>query len=240
FASEVIRNEVQALREAGIPVVASMSSVAASGGYWISMAADQIYASPSTITGSIGIFGMFPTFQRSLDSLGIHTDGVGSSKWAGELRLDRAMSDDAKALVQVMIEDGYDDFISKVATHRNMEQAEVDRVAQGQVWTGTDALDHGLIDRLGGLEEAIAAAAELADLDAEAYGLKYYEKVLTPAEQLTLQFLSSAARIGLDLKGLVNRPSSMERVAGVVAEALSPMLRFNDPKGMYAHCFCVF
>jgi protease-4 len=240
FASEVIRNEVQALKEAGIPVVASMSSVAASGGYWISMAADQIYASPSTITGSIGIFGMFPTFQRSLDSLGIHTDGVGSSKWAGELRLDRAMSDDAKALVQVMIEDGYDDFISKVATHRNMEQAEVDRVAQGQVWTGTDALDHGLIDRLGGLEEAIAAAAELADLDAEAYGLKYYEKVLTPAEQLTLQFLSSAARIGLDLKGLVNRPSSMERVAGVVADALSPMLRFNDPKGMYAHCFCVF
>jgi protease IV len=240
FASEVIRNEVQALKEAGIPVVASMSSVAASGGYWISMAADQIYASPSTITGSIGIFGMFPTFQRSLDSLGIHTDGVGSSKWAGELRLDRPMSDDAKALVQVMIEDGYDDFISKVAMHRNMEQAEVDRVAQGQVWTGTDALDHGLIDKLGGLEEAVVAAAELAGLDADAYGLKYYEKVLTPAEQLTLQFLSSAASVGLDVKALVNRPSSLERVAGAVADALSPMLRFNDPKGMYAHCFCVF
>jgi protease IV len=240
FASEVIRNEIQALKEAGVPVVASMSSVAASGGYWISMAADQIYASPSTITGSIGIFGMFPTIQRSLDSLGIHTDGIGSSKWAGELRLDRAMSDDAKALVQLMIEDGYDDFISKVAMHRNMEQADVDRVAQGQVWTGTDALDHGLIDGLGGLEEAIAAAAELADLDADAFGLKYYEKVLTPAEQLTLQFLSSAAGAGLDLKGLVNRRSSLEQVAGLVAEALSPMLRFNDPKGMYAHCFCVF
>ena len=240
FASEVIRNEVQALKEAGIPVVASMSSVAASGGYWISMAADQIYASPSTITGSIGIFGMFPTIQRSLDSLGIHTDGVGSSKWAGELRLDRAMSDDAKALVQLMIEDGYDDFISKVAMHRNMDPAEVDRVAQGQVWTGTDALDHGLIDGLGGLEEAITAAAELADLEADAFGLKYYEKVLTPAEQLTLQFLSSAADVGLNVKGLVNRRSSLEQVAGVVAEALSPMLRFNDPKGMYAHCFCVF
>jgi protease IV len=240
FASEVIRNEVQALKEAGIPVVASMSSVAASGGYWISMAADQIYASPSTVTGSIGIFGMFPTFQRSLDSLGIHTDGIGSSKWAGELRLDRTMSDDAKALVQAMIEDGYDDFISKVAMHRNMGQADVDRVAQGQVWTGTDALDHGLIDELGGLEDAIVAAAELAELDADAYGLKYYEKVLTPAEQFTLQFLSSAASVGLDLKGLVNRPSSLERVAGAVAEALSPMLRFNDPKGMYAHCFCVF
>src|SRR5690606_30570572 len=240
FASEVIRNEVQALQEAGIPVVASMSSVAASGGYWISMAADQIYASPSTITGSIGIFGMFPTIQRSLNSLGIHTDGVGSSKWAGELRPDRAMSDDAKALVQLMIEDGYDDFISKVAMHRNMEQVEVDRVAQGQVWTGTDALDHGLIDGLGGLEEAIAAAAGLADLDADAFGLKYYEKVLAPAEQLTLQFLSSAAGMGLDVTKLVNRHSSLEQVAGVVAETLSPMLRFNDPKGMYAHCFCVF
>src|SRR5690606_39617267 len=96
FASEVIRNEVQALKETGIPVVASMSSVAASGGYWISMAADQIYASPSTITGSIGIFGMFPTIQRSLDSLGISTDGVGSSKWAGELRPDREMSGHAR------------------------------------------------------------------------------------------------------------------------------------------------
>lgn len=240
FASEVIRNEVEALKEAGIPVVASMSSVAASGGYWISMAADQIYASPSTITGSIGIFGMFPTFQRSLDSLGIHTDGVGSGKWAGELRFDRAMSDDAKALVQVMIEDGYDDFISKVAMHRNMEPAEVDRVAQGQVWTGTDALDHGLIDGLGGLEEAIAAAAELAELEADAYGLKYYEKVLTPAEQLALQFLASAASVGLDARGFLNRQSPLEQVAGRVAEALSPVLRFNDPKGMYAHCFCVF
>jgi protease-4 len=240
FASEVIRNELEALKESGIPVVASMGSVAASGGYWISMAADQIYASPSTITGSIGIFGMFPTFQRSLDSLGISTDGVGSSKWAGELRFDRAMSDDAKALIQVMIEDGYDDFISKVAMHRNMQQREVDRVAQGQVWTGADALNHGLIDDLGGLEEAIAAAAELAGLASDEYGIMYYEKELTPAEQFTLRFLSSASRIGLDAGRLFNRDSSVEQIADAVSTALSPMLRFNDPKGIYAHCFCVF
>jgi protease-4 len=239
FASEVIRNEIEALKESGIPVVASMSSVAASGGYWISMAADRIYASPSTITGSIGIFGMFPTFQRTLDSLGIYTDGVGSSQWAGELRLDRAMSDDAKALVQVMIEDGYDDFTSKVAMHRNMEQTEVDRVAQGQVWTGTDALNHGLIDGLGGLEEAIRAAAELAELEDDTYGLKYYEKELTPAEAFALQFLSSAAGIGLDARSLFNRRSSINRIADAVSTTLSPVLRFNDPKGMYAHCFCV-
>ena len=240
FASEVIRNEIETLKESGIPVVASMGSVAASGGYWISMAADEIYASPSTITGSIGIFGMFPTFQRSLDSLGIHTDGVGSSKWAGELRFDRAMSDDAKALIQVMIEDGYEDFISKVAMHRNMQQTEVDRVAQGQVWTGADALNHGLVDDLGGLEDAIAAAAELAQLEPDEYGLIYYEKELTPAEQFTLQFLSSSSRIGLDARRLFNRHSSFDQIADAVSTALSPMLRFNDPKGIYAHCFCVF
>jgi len=240
FASEVIRNEVEALQEAGIPVVASMSSVAASGGYWISMAADRIYASPSTITGSIGIFGMFPTFQRSLDSLGISTDGVGTSRWAGELRFDRPMSDDARQLVQAMIEQGYEDFISKVATHRNMEQAEVDRIAQGQVWTGSDALNHGLIDALGGLEDAIEAAAELAELEPDSYGLKYYEKELTPVEQFTLQFLSSAARVGLDVKSLASGRSPVDQLARVVTTALSPMLRFNDPKGMYAHCLCVF
>lgn len=240
FASEVIRNEVEALQEAGIPVVASMSSVAASGGYWISMAADRIYASPSTITGSIGIFGMFPTFQRSLDSLGVSTDGVGSSKWAGELRFDRAMSDDTRQLVQAMIEQGYEDFISKVAVHRNMEQAEVDRVAQGKVWTGIDALNHGLVDALGGLEDAIEAAAELAELEPDTYGLKYYEKELTPAEQFTLQFLSTAARVGLDVKSLAGRRSSMDQLARAVTAALSPVLRFNDPRGMYAHCFCVF
>jgi protease-4 len=240
FASEVIRNEVEALQEAGIPVVASMSSVAASGGYWISMAADRIYASPSTITGSIGIFGMFPTFQRSLDSLGISTDGVGTSKWAGELRFDRPMSDDAQQLVQAMIEQGYEDFISKVAMHRKMDEAAVDRVAQGQVWTGTDALDHGLIDALGGLEDAIATAAELAALEPDTYGLKYYEKELTPVEQFTLQFLSVAAGVGLDVKTLASRRSPVDQMARVVTTALSPMLRFNDPKGMYAHCFCVF
>jgi protease-4 len=242
FASELIRNEIEALRDSDIPVVASMSSVAASGGYWISMAADRIYASPATITGSIGIFGMFPTFQRSLGTLGISTDGVGSSQWAGELRLDRPMSGDARELVQVMIEEGYQDFISKVAQHRNMQQSEVDRIAQGQIWTGADALDNGLIDGLGSLEDAIAAAAELAGLKSGEYGHIYYEKELTPAEQFALQFLGAAAGAGLDVKSLIPRHSSLssiDRIADAVATALSPMMRFNDPKGMYAHCFCV-
>ncbi|MGY8796625.1 MAG: S49 family peptidase, partial [Woeseiales bacterium] len=122
FASELILNEVQALQEAGKPVVVSMSSLAASGGYWVSMAADSIFATPYTITGSIGIFGMFPTIERSLDTIGVSTDGIGTTPWAGELRLDREMSADSKTLFQMFINEGYDDFISGVAMHRGMEK----------------------------------------------------------------------------------------------------------------------
>jgi protease-4 len=238
FASDVIREEVLALRDAGKPVVASMAGVAASGGYWISMAADQIYASPSTITGSIGIFGMFPTFQRSLDSLGISTDGIGTTQWAGELRADRAMSEEARELFQTMIDDGYDDFISRVAFHRDMEKSAVDEVAQGQVWTGAEALEFGLIDALGNLDDAIAAAAELAGLQADAYGEKYFELELTPAEQLALQLLGGVRSVGLDMESLFRQRSAVERLAGAMLDKLSPLLRFNDPKGLYAHCFC--
>ena len=240
FASEIIRNEIEALKETGKPVVASMGSVAASGGYWISMAADQIYANPVTITGSIGIFGMFPTFQRSLAVLGIVTDGVGSTPWSGLLRPDRAMSDDAKALFQTIIEKGYDDFISKVAMHRNIEKAEVDRIGQGQVWTGMDALEIGLVDYIGNLEEAITAAADLADLDAGTYGQKVFEKALSPGEQLAVDFLGTAKWFGIDPKTIIGRPAeSVKRLTNIV-NALSPLTRFNDPKGVYSHCFCAF
>ncbi len=240
FASEIIRNEIEALQDSGKPVVASMGSVAASGGYWISMAADKIYANPATITGSIGIFGMFPTFQRSLAALGITTDGVGTTPWAGQLRPDRAMSDDAKALFQTIIEKGYDDFISKVSRHRDIEKAEVDRIGQGQVWTGMDALEFGLVDEIGNLEEAITAAADLADLDAGTYGQKVIEKELTPGEQLVVDFLATAKWFGIDSKTFIGRPAaSMNRLANIV-NALSPLTRFNDPKGVYSHCFCEF
>ena len=240
FASEIIRNEIEALQENGKPVVASMGSVAASGGYWISMAADKIYANSATITGSIGIFGMFPTFQRSLAALGITTDGVGTTAWAGQLRPDRAMSDDAKALFQTIVEKGYDDFISKVSTHREIDKAEVDRIGQGQVWTGTDALDIGLIDEIGNLGEAIAAAAELADLDEGDYGQKIFEEELSPGEQLAVDFLGTAKWFGIDPSPFIGKPSvSMQRIVEIV-NALSPLTKFNDPKGVYSHCFCDF
>lgn len=239
FASEVIRNEVLSLRDAGKPVVASMSSVAASGGYWISMAADRIYASPTTITGSIGIFGMFPTFQRSLEHLGIRTDGVGTTKWAGELRFDRPLSDDARELLQVVIEDGYQDFVSRVAFHRDLPEDEVDRLAQGQIWTGAQAAELGLVDGIGSLEEAVAAAAELAGLEDGGYGRVYIEPELTPTEQFLLQLLGGARALGIDLARFAPRPGAVERLAESLAATLAPLVRFNDPNGLYAYCaFC--
>ncbi len=239
FASEIIRNEIILLQDAGKPVVASMAAVAASGGYWISMAADRIYASPTTITGSIGIFGMFPTFQRSLAQLGITTDGVGTTKWSGELRFDRAMSEDARELFQVVIEDGYDDFVSRVAFHRDLEVSQVDRVAQGQVWTGSKALEFGLVDELGNLEDAVAAAAELAGLEPDAYGRVYFEPKLSPTEEFLLQLLGAVRWTGFDAAGLFDRPqTSIERLADALSGALPPVLRFNDPNGVYAHCLC--
>jgi len=238
FASEVISNHVIALRGAGKPVVASMSGVAASGGYWISSAADQIVASPSTITGSIGIFGMIPTFQRTLATVGIATDGVGTTPWSGELRPDRAMSDNTKQFVQLIIEDGYDDFVSKVASDRGMEKPAVDSIGQGQVWTGADALSNGLIDQFGDLQDAITVAAELAELDQGEYGEKIIKPKLSPTEQMVLDFLAVMESIGVEPSVFVRSPEPIEVFANQLQKLLAHATRLNDPRGVYAHCFC--
>lgn len=238
FASEIIMDEIRALQEEGKPVVASMSSVAASGGYVISMYADRVIASPSTITGSIGIFGMFPTYQRTLDAVGIATDGIGSTPWSGELRPDRAMSDQAKYLFQLAINDGYQDFISSVADSRGMEIDAVDAIGQGQVWTGIDALNNGLVDELGGLDDAIAAAAELAEIGDEDFGIKSIEQELSPTEQMLIDLLGAAASIGVDVSGWAGQRSLVDDIRDSVAEKTRTLLRFNDPKGVYSHCFC--
>jgi len=238
FASEIITDEIKALRAKGIPVVASMSSVAASGGYAISMNADRIFASPSTITGSIGIFGMFPTYQRTLDAIGIATDGVGSTPWSGELRPDRQMSEHAKQLFQLVINDGYDDFISDVAASREMEKSDVDLIGQGQVWTGIDALNNGLIDELGNLDDAIAAAAELAGLDEDEFGIKNIDHEMSAVEQLFVDLLSIGVRTGVDVSVWLDRPLAVEEIARQVSEKTDTLLRFNDPKGVYSHCLC--
>jgi len=217
-----------------------MSSAAASGGYWIAVGADRIFASPATITGSIGIFGMLPTYQRSLETLGVGVDGVGSTIWAGEFRPDREMSEHAKQLFQLIIDDGYDDFISRVAEYRKMDKDEVDQIAQGRVWTGVDALHNGLIDELGSLNEAVQAAAELAGLSEGAYGTKWIDIELTPTEQLIVDLLGSAKSVGLDPAVFGRSPGVLEQLAVRVERMLAPMLRFDDPKGVYAHCLCRF
>jgi len=238
FASEIIAHEIQALQLAGKPVVASMGSVAASGGYLISVVADQVFASPATVTGSIGVFGMFPTYQRTLDIVGVTTDGVGTTPWSGQLRPDREMSGPMKELFQLIINDTYDDFITDVAEQRDMEKDFVDSVAQGQVWTGQDALKHGLIDALGTYEDSIRAAAELAGLDEGDYGQKLIETKLSPTEQMVLEFFALTERIGFDAGALVTGPSALESFANRLEALLSGLSQFNDPKGVYAHCFC--
>jgi protease-4 len=238
FASEVIANEIRNLQAAGKPVVASMSTVAASGGYWISMVADKILANRATVTGSIGVIGMLPTFQRTLAAVGIANDGVGTTPWSGELRTDREMGDHAKQLFQLVIEDIYDDFVSRVAEHRSMDKQIVDGIGQGQVWTGVEALENGLVDELGDLQDAVAAAAELAGLEEGEYGRKVIEEQLSPTEQMVLEFLSVAERLGIDPSIFASAPTPIESFANQLQKVLAGVTQFNDPKGVYAHCFC--
>lgn len=240
FASEVISNAVEALQSAGKPVIASMSGVAASGGYWISAKADKIYAAPSTVTGSIGILGMFPTYQRTAAYLGVNIDGVGTTPWAGELRPDREMSEHARRVFQQSINHGYDDFLNHVAEGRDMSVDRVHEVAQGRIWTGLDALNFGLVDELGDLDDAIAAAAESAGLEEGGYGTFVVQEPLSSTEQMIVDFLGTAKALGVNPGVFVSEPRTLERLASQFEAMVDPLLRFNDPMGRYAHCFCEF
>jgi protease-4 len=198
FASEQIRREVAALKAAGKPVVVSMGDVAASGGYWISMNADRIYADPSTITGSIGIFGLFPTIDRSLEKLGVHTDGVSTAKYAGAFDLTRPLDPGVATTVQAVIDKGYRDFTGKVAQARGKTVKQIDAVAQGRVWSGAQAKDRGLVDALGGLNDALADAAARAKLGkADAWQTRYLEDKARPLSELFSDMLQSDAAMGL-------------------------------------------
>ncbi len=189
FASEVMRREIEQIQKSGIPVVVSMGSLAASGGYWIAAGADQIWASPTTITGSIGVFGVVPTFEKSLASLGIYSDGIGTSPLADIYHLDRAMSPQAKQLIQLGVNNIYQQFLDLVAKGRDSTSGNIHEIAQGRVWTGRKARELGLVDELGSLDDAIAAAAELAQL--EDYELIDIEPTLDFRQQLLKQFAQS-------------------------------------------------
>jgi protease-4 len=237
FASELIRQEFVLAREAGKKVVVSMGGVAASGGYWISTASDEIWANPNTITGSIGIFGMLPTFQKPLAKyLGTRIDGVGTTWIAGALRADRALDPQLKELVTQVIQKGYRDFLDRVSEARNMTTDEVDAIARGRVWSGTDAHELGLVDKLGGLEEAIASAAEMAELGDD-YTVEYVEKERDWKDRMVADFLAEVSDRISASQGSA-RPSIDRLARDLLSEYTETLADFNDPLGIYAYCFC--
>jgi len=235
FASEKVRREVQALKEAGKTVVASMGDVAASGGYWIAMGADEVWASPATITGSIGVFGMMPTFSRPLEKLGIHTDGVGTTPLAGKLRLDRPLDPDLKRIFQHATEQTYRDFIQLVAEARQMSTDDVDQIARGRVWNGAQAKDRGLIDQTGTVRQAIDAAARIAGLGTD-YDVQYDEREMSAFESFLVEITGSAvAGLGwADGMSVRLRSTLLEDLLG----DLNLLARSAGEFSVAAHCLC--
>jgi protease-4 len=236
FASEKILREVQALRKAGKPVVVSMSSYAASGGYYIAAAANQIFASPTTITGSIGVFSYIPTFERTLDKLGIKVDGLGTSPLAGDLRIDRPLGAATKQILQASVDHAYAQFIKRVADGRKKPVEDIDKIAQGRVWAGLDAQRIGLVDHLGGLKDATDAAAKLAELGAD-YDVDYIEPELSLRQELLMQIRSQTARLA-QLTGLVPQPTDMQRLLSPLFDEAREITQLKDPRGLYSYCWC--
>jgi len=236
FASEQILREVQALRKAGKPVVVSMSTYAASGGYYIAAAANQIFASPTTLTGSIGVFSVVPTFERTLEKLGVKVDGLGTSPLAGDMRGDRTLGAGTKQVLQESVDHAYAAFLQRVADGRKKSVEDIDKIAQGRVWAGVDAERIGLVDHLGGLKDATDAAAKLAELGSD-YDVDYVQPELSFKEQLLMQLRSQAIRLAR-MAGIVPPRSDLERALDPLLEQARAIARLNDPRGLYAYCWC--
>lgn len=228
-ASENIRSELKAAQDAGIRVVASMGSLAASGGYWISASADEIWASPNTITGSIGIFGLIPSVEKTLAKYGIYTDGLASTPIAGGASLLRGVSPTYGEVLQTVIDAGYQQFLLTVAEGRDMEVDAVHEIAQGRIWTGDKALEAGLVDELGDLDQAISAAARLANV--EDYSVWFVEPELSVEDQL-LRRLAENIRSGLP--EIRNNPVSL--VTNTIHRQLGFLSHLNDPRHAYVIC----
>ena len=243
FASEQIRREVAALKEAGKPVVVSMGDVAASGGYWISMNADRIYADPSTITGSIGIFGLFPTVDRGLAKLGVRTDGVSTTRYAGAFDVTRPLDPGVGQVVQAVIEKGYRDFTGKVSAARKKPVADIDAVARGRVWSGAQAKERGLVDVLGGLDAALADAAARAKLGKpDAWQARYIEDSATPLSQWFGGMLQSRAGLSLlQASGIGELVLARQLQAQAPLRFIENALRTpgNARVTPLAYCFCM-
>lgn len=231
-ASEVIRAELAAARAAGKPVVVSMGGMAASGGYWISTPANYIVANPSTLTGSIGIFGVITTVENSLDSIGVHTDGVSTSPLA-DVSITRALPPEAQLMMQLSIENGYKRFITLVADARHSTPEQIDKIAQGHVWTGQDAKANGLVDSLGDFDDAVAKAAELAKV--KQWHLEYYVDEPTFFDKV-MDNMSGSVRAMLPDAFQAMLPAPLASVASTVKSESDKLAAFNDPQNRYAFC----
>ncbi|HCQ0565517.1 TPA: signal peptide peptidase SppA [Escherichia coli] len=231
-ASEVIRSELAAARAAGKPVVVSMGGMAASGGYWISTPANYIVANPSTLTGSIGIFGVITTVENSLDSIGVHTDGVSTSPLA-DVSITKALPPEAQQMMQLSIENGYKRFITLVADARKSTPEQIDKIAQGHVWTGQDAKANGLVDSLGDFDDAVAKAAELAKL--KQWHLEYYVDEPTFFDKV-MDNMSGSVRAMLPDALQAMLPAPLASVASTVKSESDKLAAFNDPQNRYAFC----
>jgi protease-4 len=236
FASEIIRDGVLELKAAGKPVVVSMGSLAASGGYWIAAPGDEIWASPTTVTGSIGIFAFFPTFERAAEYWGVNVDGVGTTALssiyaAGVGPLEANIAD----IFQQSVEAGYRDFLDVVAEGRDLDAAYVDSVGQGRVWIGEQAIGLKLVDNLGDIDEAVAAAAKRANLDE--YDRVEIRETITPFE---MWFGTAAARAmafaGVEKDNALETKSVLRKVIGAVEKKAQFFNEFNDPGALYARC----
>ncbi|MDQ2971744.1 MAG: signal peptide peptidase SppA [Pseudomonadota bacterium] len=236
YAAEQIRREVALARQAGKPVIVSMGDVAASGGYWISMDADRIFAQPDTITGSIGIFGLFFTAPSGLAKLGIHTDGVGTTSFAGAFDVRRPLDPNVGTMIQSVIDKGYHDFVGGVAQARGKSFADIDAIAQGRVWTGTQALQRGLVDQLGGLRDAVKLAAANAKLG-DNYSVRYVEKPMGAFQRYLMNLgEGSGARILSSLG--VQLPTWIVQIPKLAPELTLLQYAHAGKPQVYSYCFC--
>ncbi|EOV8033041.1 signal peptide peptidase SppA [Salmonella enterica subsp. enterica] len=231
-ASEVIRAELAAARAAGKPVVVSMGGMAASGGYWISTPANYIVASPSTLTGSIGIFGVINTVENSLSSIGVHSDGVSTSPLA-DISMTKALSPEVQQMMQLSIEYGYKRFITLVADARKRTPEQIDKIAQGHVWTGEDAKANGLVDSLGDFDDAVAKAAELAKL--KQWHLDYYQDEPTVLD-MVMDSMTGSVRAMLPEAIQAMLPAPLVSAANTLKAEGDKLAAFNDPQNRYAFC----
>ena len=233
YASEVIADELEKFKESGRPVVASMGSVAASGGYYISAPADQIFAEEFTITGSIGVGAFIPTFERALDQIGIHEDGYSTVDIITSVA--QTLTEKDKKIFQSGTDNVYQKFISKVAENRNMTLEAVDSIAQGKVWIGQKAFEIGLVDQIGTLDDAISKAAELAELE-EDFGVKRINRE-NPFEAFLGLSMANIIFKTMTFLGIEIHNSNL-KLLNMFKDVANDLTVYNDPRGIYMQCFC--